>query len=103
MIDQSARESVQATEIQREASGATVEYTDVRLVNGTYWNAPPKICRGDVLLALDKEQSGIATRLCLDLLVDNWNQVAFGPVWRAQYLSCSRSIDRKECQCWMAI
>ena len=79
MIDQSASESVQATEIQREASGASVEYTDVRLVNGTYWNAPPKICRGDVLLALDKEQCGTATRLCLDLLVNNWNQVAFGP------------------------
>ena len=30
MSDQSVNESVQATEIQREASGATVEYTDVR-------------------------------------------------------------------------
>ena len=79
MSDQSASGSVQATEIRNGASGATVEYTDVRLLNGTYWSAPPKICRGDVLLALDKEECGTATRLCLDLLVDNWNQVTFGP------------------------
>ena len=79
MSDQSVNESVQATEIQREASGATVEYTDVRLLNGTYWKAPPKVCRGDALLALDKEECGTATRLCLDLLVDNWDQVMFGP------------------------
>ena len=79
MIDQSASGSVQATEIRHEASGATVEYTDLELVNGTYWSAPPKICRGDVLLALDKEQCGTATRLCLDLLVDNWHQIVFGP------------------------
>ena len=79
MSDQSVNESVQATEIQREASGATVEYTDVRLLNGTYWKAPPKVCRGDALLAFDKEECGTATRLCLDLLVDNWDQVMFGP------------------------
>jgi hypothetical protein len=71
--------SIAPTKIERNIGDSAIEYTDIALSNGTFWSAPPKICRGAALLALSQDECGVATRLCLDLLVDNWQQVVFGP------------------------
>ena len=67
------------TVVDQDVNGAQVEYTDIVLANGIFWGSPPKICKGDALLHLNLEEAGTATRLCLDLLIDYWNEVAFGP------------------------
>ena len=67
------------TVIEQDVNGTQVEYTDIALANGTFWGSPPKICKGDALLDLHLEEAGTATRLCLDLLIDHWNEVVFGP------------------------
>ncbi len=67
------------TVVDQDVNGTKVEYTDITLANGTFWGSPPKICKGDALLHLNLEEAGTATRLCLDLLIDYWNEVAFGP------------------------
>jgi len=67
------------TTVEEDVDGAKIEYTDIPLSNGTFWGSPPKICRGEALLDLSLEEVGVATRLCLDLLIDNWNKVVFGP------------------------
>lgn len=65
--------------VEEDETGSRVEYTDIPLSSGTFWGAPPKICRGEDLLALSTEEAGTATRLCLDLLVESWDQIVFGP------------------------
>ena len=67
------------TAVDQDVNGAQVEYTDIVLANGAFWGSPPKICKGNALLHLDLEETGTATRLCLDLLVDHWNEIVFGP------------------------
>ena len=67
------------TVVDQDVNGTQVEYTDIALANGIFWGSPPKICKGDALLHLNLEEAGTATRLCLDLLIDYWNEVAFGP------------------------
>ena len=67
------------TVVDQDVNGAQVEYTDIVLANGSFWGSPPKICKGDALLHLNLEETGTATRLCLDLLVDHWNEIVFGP------------------------
>ena len=67
------------TVVDQDVNGAQVEYTDIVLANGTFWGSPPKICKGDALLNLNLEEAGTATRLCLDLLVNHWNEIVFGP------------------------
>ena len=75
------------TGVDEDVNGTQVEYTDIALANGTFWGSPPKICKGDALLNLNLEEAGIATRLCLDLLIDHWNEVVLAPVWKVQSLS----------------
>jgi hypothetical protein len=67
------------TIVEEDFDGAKIEYTDIPLSNGTFWGSPPKICRGDELLNLSLGEVGTVTRLCLDLLIDRWDKVVFGP------------------------
>lgn len=71
--------SIPPSQIEEDVTGARVEYTDIPLENGSFWSAPPKICKGEDLLSLSRSEVGTATRLCLDLLVDHWREVVFGP------------------------
>ena len=70
---------ISPTIVDQDVNGAQVEYTDIVLANGTFWGSPPKICKGDALLNLNLEEVGTATRLCLDLLVNHWHEIIFGP------------------------
>jgi hypothetical protein len=72
-------EPIPPTVVIQDFNGVQVEYTDIALSNGTFWGSPPKICKGDALLYLNLEEAGTATRLCLDLLIDHWKKVVFGP------------------------
>ena len=72
--------TIPPTVVDQDVSGVQVEYTDMALSNGTFWGSPPKICKGDALLNLSLKEAGTATRLCLDLLVNHWNEVIFGPM-----------------------
>ncbi|MEL6345829.1 MAG: hypothetical protein AAFV53_22150 [Myxococcota bacterium] len=82
MTDPSTEEDVTPippSQIDEDVTGSRIEYTDIPLENGSFWATPPKLCRGEALLALTASEAGTATRLCLDLLVDHWRAVVFGP------------------------
>lgn len=79
MIHNLPSSTISPTVVEEDFNGTKIEYTDVLLSNGTFWASPPKICRGDALLNLSSEEAGTATRLCLDLLIDHWSEVVFGP------------------------
>ena len=76
---QSPTAPIPLTIVDQDVDGAQIEYTDIALTNGAYWGSPAKICKGNALLNLNVEEAGTATRLCLDLLIDHWNEVVFGP------------------------
>ena len=79
MILNPQNSTILPTVVEEEFNGTKIEYDDISLSNGTYWGSPPKICKGDPLLNLSLEEAGTATRLCLDLLIDHWDEVVFGP------------------------
>lgn len=71
--------SLSPSKVSQEIDGSTVEYYDIPIQLPDLGVPANRVLRLEQLSDLPFEKRGTLISLCMDLFVENWNQVVFGP------------------------